>query len=392
MTIKTQDDLEKEIREQDPDWRPTPINETVKGMDIFLPNWIDVRSVESKNQVWFWDNVIPSEDVTLFAGIGGVGKSSLLLGITAATTNGHTVSICGKEILFKKGGVIYMGAEDKVASSIKPKLESMNANFDNFHYIQDLIGDRSKRRIGLSLDSNLGILESKINDVRHDENINNISLVIIDPVTYYLGNVRDHISTEVANFILSLNVLAEKYGIAIVICKHLRKAASGANLTNLINEVGGSSAWINSPRMAWAIYEHPDDPSIKLMSNIKSNVIARDKYAYNYIIKSKKLSNGIEASFVKWGDKMIDIDPNLASNSEAYQNNKLQKAINFIFEYLESRSQCYAKDVQQAGIDDGHTKKTMRNALSTIRLKYKHIVQEDKDGTSIILKMNKYDT
>lgn len=365
--------------------------DNVKGFETYQPNWIDMRSIQSRTQPWLWPDVLPLGNVALIAGIGGVGKSSFLLGLSAAITNGVTVSICGKEVSFSQGGVIYLGAEDEPDTSIKPKLEAFNANFDNFHYIQDQIGNRSQKRKGLSLDMDLGLIESRIIEVNSNPNLANIQLIIIDPITYYLGNVKDYVSTEVANFIMGLKEVATKYNLAIVICKHLRKQASGNNLTNLINEVGGSSAWINSPRMAWAIYEHPDDPAIKLMSNIKANIIARHAKSLNFTIKPFDLPNGIKTTVIKWGGQSTEIDPNLAGNAELYQNSKLQKAINFIFDYLEDGHQRFAKDIQKAGMDEGHSKKTMRNALDTVRLKYKHRVQEDKLGKDIVLKMNSYD-
>ncbi len=364
----------------------------ISDIESYSTNWVDMKSIKSKRQPWLWEKIIASEGVTLIAGVGGVGKSSLLLGFSAAITNGSTVSICGEEVSFIQGGVIYLGAEDKVDTSIKPKLEVFNTNFNNFHYTKDQIGDRSKKRKGLSLDVDLALLEEKIIAVNADPNIANIRLIIIDPITYFMGCIKDYINTEVANFIMRLNTLAEQYSVAIVICKHLRKPSSGNNLTNIVNEIGGSAAWSNSPRMAWAVYEHPDDSNIKLMTNIKANIVKRHSKSLNFTLKEYTLPGGVEATGIKWGSQLIEIDPNLAANAEAFLNSKLQKAINFIFDYLETRTQCYAKDAQQAGIEDGHTKKTMRNAIDAIRSKYKHRVQEDKDGASIILKLNKYDS
>jgi RecA-family ATPase len=340
--------------------------------EIYESEWSLMSEVVGRDQAWFWKNVIPLHTSTVLAGIGGIGKSLLLLNIISHVTNGETAKICGEIVNFPIGNVILLSAEDDIRSQLQPKLKAMNANLEKIHFIKSKIGNVSKKKRFLELDSDLYILEDKI--LKLKEINEKVTFIVIDPVTYFLGKVRDKDNIEVANFIQSLNDLAEKYNLAIILNKHLRKQASGGlkGLIDAINEISGASSWVTTPRMCWLITASHDDPNIKIMSNAKQNLIANDEtemsYAYRIVTHEGR-------GKLEWLDHKISINSKQAMNKSEYEGGKLEQGIAFILNYLKKNGQSRYDAIVDEAIKNGIKKKTIRNASEKFEQDYEDDIE-----------------
>lgn len=323
-------------------------------------DWIDYSQIKPKQQEWFWPGVIPLNNVTLFAGDGGVGKSTMLLDLIAKTTTGEEFNCCGTPVKLPKGQVILMSAEDEGDTQITPKLEAAGIDYANLRGLKVKQSTQSGKKKFLELDKELDVLEAKIAEFK------NVKLIVIDPVSYFIGDVQDHVQKEVANFINALIELARKYSLSIILNKHLRKSKNGLSPGKLAHEVGGSGAWINSPRMAWGFVEHPETPKIKLMFNIKSNITERKASALNYQIKPYTLECGIETVKIEWGEKCLDISEDEAVSKEAMGKSQHQKALHAIEKILQ-RGGTYRSDIVKElatlGINEDAFKTAVRDLI-----------------------------
>ena len=93
-------------------------------------------------------------------------------------------------------------------------------------------------------------------------------LVIIDPISAYLGNTDSHVNAQVRGAFAPLAMLAEKYGIAVIGISHLNKNQQAS----LIYRTIGSIAFTAAARAVWLVTEDKNDEDRRLLLTIKTNL------------------------------------------------------------------------------------------------------------------------
>jgi hypothetical protein len=109
----------------------------------------------------------------------------------------------------------------------------------------------------------VGILEKSL------ERIRSARLIIIDPVSAYMGCSTDsHKNSEVRSLLAPVSDLAEKYRVAIIVVTHLNKASG----SKAIYRATGSLAFAAAARAVFAITRDEADPDRRLMLPVKNNL------------------------------------------------------------------------------------------------------------------------
>lgn len=217
------------------------------------PELIVVSKVQPEAVKWLWHPYIPFAKLTLLEGDPGVGKSWVGLAIAAAVslgvdlpqqTNGYN-SYCGP--------VLIASAEDGLADTIRPRLDGMKANITIIHAIRDLF---------TLDDAGFEFLEKTIADCLP-------LLVLIDPLVAYLSGEMDiNKANQVRYATARMAKLAEKYGPAVVAVRHLTKGTSQKPVYRGL----GSIDFTASARSVMMAGSDPDDPNIRGIVHIKSNL------------------------------------------------------------------------------------------------------------------------
>ena len=96
-------------------------------------------------------------------------------------------------------------------------------------------------------------------------NNKNVTTVIIDPLSAYLGNTNSHNNSDVRTVLTPIAKLAEKYNIAMICVSHLNKAGNG----NAMSRVSGSIAFIAASRAAFIVVKDKEDADKRLFIQIK---------------------------------------------------------------------------------------------------------------------------
>jgi len=99
-----------------------------------------------------------------------------------------------------------------------------------------------------------------------------IRLVVIDPISNYLGAKRMEVEQEVRSILIPLKDLAEKYNVAVLLVMHLNKKQD----LSAISRVGGAMAFTGVARSSWVFQRNPD-PEHKnefFMLRLKNNIAA----------------------------------------------------------------------------------------------------------------------
>ena len=173
-----------------------------------------LSNVETCKPVWLWYPYIPCGKITLMTADPGIGKTFLSLYLAAQVSTGRP--FYGEAIGRAPAVAVYQTAEDGIADTIKPRLESMHPNFDKI-YVYNEISE------GLSLSDDRTI-EQIMKDL-------NPLLMIFDPLQAYLGAQIDmNRANQVRPVLGRIGALAEKYNCAVIFITHHSKASQNAAL------------------------------------------------------------------------------------------------------------------------------------------------------------------
>ena len=252
---------------------------------------------------WLWEERLPLGKCVLVAGEGGLGKSMLLAWIAAAVSRGDQWP-CG-EGQSRCGSVIILSAEDDAADTIVPRLMAADADCSKVHILEAVRkDDEGHRSFNLQLD--LPELEKTI------EQLDDVLLVIIDPITSYLGKVDSHKNADIRSVLEPLGRIAAKRHVTVIANTHLSKASGGSANSRVI----GSVAFVNHARAAFIVTADPDDAGKRLFIPSKTNLgKLRDGLAYRIAeaaLPGPDYGSVMWAPYVQWEDAPVRISADQA--------------------------------------------------------------------------------
>lgn len=210
---------------------------------------------------WFWPGRIPLGKLCLLIGDPGLGKSLLTLDIAARASRGIAFA---DGAACEPGEVVFLSAEDDAADTIRPRLDAAGADPSRIHLIEAVkvrLQDGTLSEKSFSLESDIDALESALAALPQPR------LVVIDPISAYLGGTDSHTNAEVRGLLAPLAALAARRKIAVVAVSHLRKSAGSA-----VHRAIGSIAFAAAARSAWAVAIDPNDPDARLFLPLKQNL------------------------------------------------------------------------------------------------------------------------
>jgi hypothetical protein len=242
--------------------------------------------------------------VTLIAGEPGLGKSQLTCAIAAMVT------IAGRwpfdEGKAANGSVIILSAEDDAADTIRPRLEAAGADLGRVLIISAVRYDDGRGRRGFNLQEDLKLLEIEIARTA------DVALVVIDPVSSYLGKVDSHNNADLRAALEPLSEMAGRLGICVLAVTHLNKSGNGSANNRII----GSIAFVALARTAHIVARDRTDKERRLFIPSKNNVGPEGK-GLSFRTQLLEVTNGIFAPAVVWeGTVDISAEEALATHTE----------------------------------------------------------------------------
>ena len=246
-----------------------------------------VSDIERHELQWLWPGRIPLAKLTLLAGDPGLGKSFVTLDVAARVTRG-TKWPDGAAATCKPGSVIILSAEDDPSDTIRPRLEAAGADLSKVHVLQAVRRARPSGEISLehfSLETDLVALQDAI------VSLDDARLIIIDPISAYLGGIDSHVNAKVRSLLAPLSQMAAITGVAALAVTHLNKNSSSA-----LYRASGSVAFVAAARAVWLFAKSPDDPAQRLMLPGKMN-LAPEQSGMGYRLEAKA-----DVAVVTWGD------------------------------------------------------------------------------------------
>ena len=234
--------------------------------DIIAKNTSDVNedliflnTRTQKNLEFLWKKYFVLGNVNILSGEPGTGKSFFICWLLAAVSTGAGIPFSIDN--FEIGTSILVNAEDDIDGTILERLVQNGADLSKIAIINE------DREI-------FSIQQIK----RLEENIKKIKpkLVVIDPITAYIGNINMNSANEVREALKPLKIMAQKYNCAIIIIMHLNKNIGATKATH---RTMGSMDFIALARSVLLITENPENSSERILIPIKTNLMKEDEKA-----------------------------------------------------------------------------------------------------------------
>ena len=140
----------------------------------------EARDIAPQRVNWLWHKRIPLAKIILFAGNPDNGKSLASTSVAAITTKGRPFPGCN--FAQPPADVLMLLGEDDLDDTAVPRLLAAGADMDRIHFLESVrpVG-KDDREIRLDLD--IQAIEDQL------QANPNIRLLIIDPISNYLGEV-----------------------------------------------------------------------------------------------------------------------------------------------------------------------------------------------------------
>lgn len=245
--------------------------------DTQAPLLVRLSDVEPVKVRWLWPGRIPLGKITVLDGDPSLGKTLIAIDLAARVSRGQPMPDDTVGDLGGPSGVVILSAEDDPADTLRPRLDSAGGDPSKVVMLAGLVEridagknpdgtPRFKKRERLP---NLGDIEA----IRRAVTETGACLVFVDPFMAYLDGADAHVDSEIRSLLMPLAKLAAELGVAIVLIRHLRKAAS----TNPIYSGGGSIAIIAAARSGLVVAADPEDETgeRRLLAVTKANLAVK---------------------------------------------------------------------------------------------------------------------
>ncbi len=302
---------------------------------------IKMSEVQSQEIQWLWFPFIPYGKLTIIQGDPGDGKTTLVLNIAAQLSKGKGLD--GDMKVSEPMKIIYQTAEDGLADTVKPRLESAGADCENIAVI-----DESEKTLSMI-------------DERLEEALlkTNAKLLILDPIQAYLGGGMDmNRANEARDMTKKLGLLAEKYQCAIVLIGHMNKASGNKAAYRGM----GSIDFFAVARSVLLVGRIEGQVNVRAVVQIKNNLAA---FGHP---KAFALS---ENGFQWLGDYDITADEVLGG--VAPKMNKQEQAKQLLQKLAENNNTMQSNEIFDLAEEEGISKRTLENAKKELNIKAKKI-------------------
>jgi putative DNA primase/helicase len=317
--------------------------------------------LEMRGVDWLWPGRFARGKIGLIAGLPDMGKGQIAAFIAAAVT--AAIELPCDEGIAPQGNVIWFNAEDDARDTVKPRLVAAGADPKRVHFVNGARANGQDRAFSLVTD--LQLLRKAI------ERIGNVVLVIVDPVSAYLGvgRVDGRSATDVRGVLTPLKDMVEELHIALIGIAHFNKKD---DVKSALLRVSDSIAYVAAARHVYAVLDDPEDKNSKLFVKAKNN-LARDTRALRYGMGLKRVGHdarlgvNIEAPFIVWHPQHVEITANEAMAAVGGHTAK-REAREFLLERLEA-GPAKADDIIDEAKQEGITEKTLRSAKKELGIK-----------------------
>lgn len=317
--------------------------------EIWRANAVSAASITPTAIHWAWPGWLALGKLTILAGAGGTGKTTLSIGLAATLTSGGRWP--DGEVCRERRSVIIWSSEDDPADTIVPRLIGAGADLTKVFILQGRINGLGETEpFDPAKDIDLLALEL----IR----LNDVGLIMIDPIVSAVAGDM-HKANDVRRALQGLVDLAEQHDCAVLGITHFSKGSAGSNPAE---RVLGSQAFGALARTV-LVAAKQEDSDLRVLARAKSN-IAVDDGGCSYSIEECTVGNGITTTRVLWGDTIEGSAREILADVERVEaegspdDDDPAEALRRIL----SEGRLTGKEAKRLMTDNGYTQKQIRTA------------------------------
>lgn len=329
------------------EWENQPKPEAIK------PAWrAELTSAASITPVpirWLWPGWIARGKMTVLAGAGGSGKTTLAMGLIGTLTSGGRWP--DGEICHEPANALIWSSEDDPADTLIPRLMAAGANLERVHIIQGRINALGERE-PFDPATDFDLLRDAV------ESIGGAALLLLDPVVNVVKGDM-HRANDVRRALQAVVDFAEAHWCAVLGISHFSKGSGG---NSPADRVIGSQAFGALAR-AVLVAAKQEDSDVRVLARAKSN-ISDDQGGVAYQVEPCTVGDGLATTRVVWGDRIEGSAREILAEVERVEGDDQPddddpaEALRRIL----STGPLSGKDAKRLMTDNGYTQKQIRTA------------------------------
>ncbi len=331
-----------------------PEGEATPKDDEPYPVVVRLSDVEPEEIEWYWQDRLAKGKQSLIIGDPGLGKSTIMIDAACRISTGSPWPDGSPA---PKGNSILLSAEDGIADTIRRRVDTLGGDPSRIHVLTAIKQGDVERPFSLVAD--IPFLERAILGV------GDVRLVVVDPISAYLGTKDSYKDSEIRGVLAPLAALAEKYGVAVVGVMHLTKSGQQKALYRAI----GSVAFVAAARTVFAVGQDPDDPDKRILVGVKNN-LARIPEALAFRI--------LEDGLLTWEGSVDEADAESVLTGGTPEERTERKDATKFLEDILADGEVASKEVFRAAKENGITAITLKRAKSKLGVDNRHEGQPGK--------------
>ena len=214
------------------------------------PVIVRMKDIEPEKVSWLWYPYIARGKLTIVEGDPGLGKSWLTMALASHLSLRKRLPGARRLV---GGRVLLFSAEDGLADTIRPRLDTMGADVGRIFAYNDAVTFDEE---------GCDQIEEHIRELRP-------VAIIVDPLVAYLGSGIDmHKANETREVTARLARLAERHRMAVIAVRHLRKGGADKSIYRGI----GSIDLVAAARSVILVAPDPEDNHARIMAPHKNNL------------------------------------------------------------------------------------------------------------------------
>jgi DNA polymerase len=252
---------------------------------------------------WLWPNRFALGKLGLIVGLPDEGKGLLISFIAAQVTTGGPWPL--NEGVAVSGNVLLLSAEDDPNDTVVPRLVAAGADLARIEIVKMVRAAGGDRMFSLQTD--LDMLRRKITA------IGNVVLILIDPISAYLGvgKMDSYRTTDVRAVLGPVVNLAAELALAIIGIMHFNKKL---DVTNALLRISDSLAYGATARHVYGVIDDAENHR-KLLVRAKNNLALNAgglttlafSFGVNEVGVDPNTGKIIAAPYVIWQSQYVDV-------------------------------------------------------------------------------------
>ena len=294
----------------------------------------------------------------ILTGLPDMGKSNISISIAAAISTGGKWPD-GTDA--PRGKVLILSSEDAPSDTIVPRIIAAGGDRSMIGFLQQRTGVKGKSRM-ITLKEDLEAMGAAV------KRMGNVSLVIVDPVTGYMGNgVDTHKAADVRAVLDGVSLWAIEHDLAVLAITHPAKA-----VTSAMNSMVGSQAYVAFFRSAFMAGWHPDDDDKpkkekrRIFAPIKGNLAEEPPESVSYNLLAKDIGDGIRAPYVEWCEVVeISADQIVKGNTAETKSDAAEKFLKSLWDF-DNSVELPVKQIEEMAKAKNLSWRTIERAKATL--------------------------